>query len=329
VEVAPAPPVQFPSAVDSNSPAFWQFVWGQDRLHVLNSWENPSISQGTSLRRLGPPQPVRYSNRVNGGRWMEAVVQDSNGMLYGYYHYEPLGLCGSINTTAPRIGAARSWNNGLSWEDLGIFVEGYPNTMDCWTPNEYFGGGVGDFSVVLDQNQTDAYFFFTGYSGPTPRQGVSVGRLSWAQRNTPKGNLALWDRGVWRYPNGPVTQMRRGSYEPRPIYPALVSWHSRAESVDSFWGPSVHWNTFLNQYVMLLNRAVDFSWAQEGVYVSFSPELDDPAKWSEPVKIIDGGPWYPQVMGLERDRGTDKIAGSVARLFLGGRSDYYLVFRNR
>jgi hypothetical protein len=108
-----------------------------------------------------------------------------------------------------------------------------------------------------------------------------------------------------------------------------VSWHSRAESVDSFWGPSVHWNTFLNQYVMLLNRAVDFSWAQEGVYVSFSPELDDPAKWSEPVKIIDGGPWYPQVMGLERDRGTDKIAGSVARLFLGGRSDYYLVFRNR
>ena len=32
---------------------------------------------------------------------------------------------------------------------------------------------------------------------------------------------------------------------------------------DAFWGPAVHWNTHLQQYVMLLNRAFDPRWAQE------------------------------------------------------------------
>lgn len=327
VELIPAPSVQFPAAVDSNSPAFWQFVQGQNRLHLVMSLGNPSISLGTSIRRLGAAQPVRYSNSGNGGRWMEAVVQDGNGTLYGYYHNEPVGLCGTLNKTAPRIGAARSLDNGLSWQDLGVILEVPPTTLDCGTPNDYFAGGVGDFSVVLNHEQTDAYFFFTSYRGNTSRQGIAVGRMLWAQRNTPQGNLALWDGGAWRYAPGGIGQIRNRFFEPRPIYAAAVSWHDRSENVDSFWGPSVHWNTSLNQYVMLMNRASDSAWTQEGIYISFSPVLDDPGQWTEPLKIIDGGAWYPQVMGLERDLGTDKLAGSIARLFIRGQSDKYLVFR--
>jgi hypothetical protein len=323
-----APPIEFPSAVDSNSPAFWQFAQGQNRLHVVTSWENPSISQGLSVRRLGAARPVRYSNPSNGGRWMEAVLQASNGTLYGYYHNEPLGLCPGTKKTAPRIGAVRSLDNGLSWEELGILLEVPASSLDCNTPNEFFAGGVGDFTVVLDQQETDAYFFFTIYSGDKSRQGVAVARMPWAQRDTPQGNLAVWDRGLWRYPLGTASQIRRRSFQPLPIYAAAVSWHDRSESVDSFWGPSVHWNTFLNRYVMLLNRAADSEWTQEGIYVAFSPVLDDPEQWTEPRKIIEGGAWYPQVMGLERERGTDKVAGSISRLFIRGRSDYLLAFRN-
>jgi hypothetical protein len=152
--------------------------------------------------------------------------------------------------------------------------------------------------------------------------------MLWAQRDSPRGNVAVWDGEIWRYPSRNGSQIRRMS-EPRLIYPAAVSWHDRLESVDSFWGPSVHWNTFLNSYVMLLNRASDSAWTQEGSYIAFSPVLDDPARWTKPVKIIDGGPFYPQVMGLEKDRGTDKLAGSRARLFLRGRSEYFLVFQGQ
>lgn len=83
-------------------------------------------------------------------------------------------------------------------------------------------------------------------------------------------------------------------------------------------GPSVHWNTAVQQYVMLLNRTQDDTFAQEGIYVSFAPSLDDPTRWSIPQRLLAGGRWYPQVIGLEIGEGTDKLAGGVARFFIGG-----------
>ena len=44
------------------------------------------------------------------------------------------------------------------------------------------------------------------------------------------------------------------------------------------------------------------------------------------VKIMDGGQWYPQVMGIEDGLGTDKIAGRWARFFTGGTSDHLIQF---
>ena len=53
--------------------------------------------------------------------------------------------------------------------------------------------------------------------------------------------------------------------------PPAQAWHDADDRVDAFWGPAVHWNTALEQYVMLLNRAKDENYAQEGIYVSFAP----------------------------------------------------------
>jgi hypothetical protein len=80
---------------------------------------------------------------------------------------------------------------------------------------------------------------------------------------------------------------------------------------------------------MLLNRAVDSGFGQEGVYIAFSPVLDDPTQWTPPVKLMEGGYWYPQVIGLEKGQGTDKVAGAVSRFFLRGESEHFLVFRTR
>jgi hypothetical protein len=325
-DLVPAPLAVISANIDSNSPAFWQFVQGRNRLHIVTSWWTPSISRGFSVNRLRTGTPVKFLNSDAGGKWMEAILQDESGTLYGYYHNEPMGLCPGSKKTAPRIGAARSTDNGASWDDLGIILDG-GTFLDCSTPNEYFAGGIGDFTVILDGQKTDAYFFFTIYTGDKSRQGVAIGRMSWAQRDTPRGNVTVWDGQGWRFSLWNTVQIRRGPYAPRPIYAAEVSWHDPSGTVDSFWGPSVHWNAFLNQYVMLLNRASDSAWSQEGVYIAFSSVLDDPSKWTKPLKIVDGGPHYPQVIGLERDMGTDKLAGWKARLFLRGQSDSYIVFR--
>jgi hypothetical protein len=77
---------------------------------------------------------------------------------------------------------------------------------------------------------------------------------------------------------------------------------------------------------MLLNRAKDSAWAQEGIYVAFAPQLDQPASWSTPQKLLTGGRWYPQVLGTEVGSGTDRLAGERARLFIGGRSEYTIQF---
>jgi hypothetical protein len=113
-----------------------------------------------------------------------------------------------------------------------------------------------------------------------------------------------------------------------PVFPARIDWH-RADA-DAFWGPSVHWNHHLGQYVMLLNRAKDKDWSQEGVYVCFSRTLANPLGWSAPVKILDGlrrDQWYPQVVGLDAARQeTDKLAGRKARLFARGESRWEILF---
>ena len=44
-----------------------------------------------------------------------------------------------------------------------------------------------------------------------------------------------------------------------------------------------------------------------------------------PEKIISGGRWYPQVLGLGGD-GTDKLSGATARLFMSGRSEWAISF---
>jgi hypothetical protein len=77
---------------------------------------------------------------------------------------------------------------------------------------------------------------------------------------------------------------------------------------------------------MLLNRAADESYTQEGIYVSYAARLDDPRLWTPPQRILNGGKWYPQVMGLGVGSGTDKTADATARFFMSGRSDLTITF---
>ena len=111
-----------------------------------------------------------------------------------------------------------------------------------------------------------------------------------------------------------------------PIFPARTAWQTR--DTDAFWGPSVHWNTYLTRYVMLMNRSCCApEWPQEGIYISYATDLADPAAWSPPTRLLAGGDWYPQVIGLDAGRReTDKLAGQVARFYMHGKSVHEIVF---
>lgn len=323
------PAIAFPSPADSNSPAVWERVDGRQRLFLLTSDSGSTTRhEGTDSSRLTALGGVNIDDHPGDGVWFEAVVPDVDGTWYGFYHNElPARVCDDPRTI-PRIGAARSTDFGATWQNLGIVLASSPRSADCGSANEYFVGGVGDFSVMLDADHQYLYFFFSQYAARDSVQGVSVARLAWADRDEPAGKVSVWLRNRLWIPARTFTMAGGVGYHypsGSPIYPVTDAWHD-GSTVDAFWGPSVHWNTYLQQYVMLLNRARDAAWTQEGIYVAFSPTLDEPARWSTPQRLLAGGRWYPQVLGAEVGTGTDRLAGERARFFMGGRSEHVIQF---
>lgn len=312
-----APRFELPARIDSSNPAVWSLVDGVNQLFVISSWGGiPVRSIGESLESLRNGGPVAFASHPGHGVWFEAIIPDGEETWYGYYHHErPADSCGRPDRQLPRIGAMRSSDRGETWDDLGIIIDAPAGSAACQSANRFVLGGVGDVTAALDPDTRDIYLYFSQYSRDAAMQGVAVARLAWADRDEPVGKVSIWDDGAW-LPDGHGT----------PLVRARQPFHDRSSNADVFWGPSIHWNTHLEQYVMLLNRARDDHFNQDGIYVSYSPTLANPSQWTTPVKIMDGGGWYPQVIGMAAGIGTDRIAGRRARFFLTGRSERYIEF---
>jgi len=310
--------------IDCNSPAHWD----GGVLYMFYSTGHPYRSQGSDLQRLSrPSKRVAFDNEKSwleagqGARWIEATHKAADGKLYMWYHNEPPNVC-QKGKTAPRIGQMVSADNGMNWRDQGLILEAPADSLNCDSPNHYFRGGNGDFSVIPDREKAYVYFFISTYHRDVAEQGVSVARMKYADLENPKGKVYKWYQGAWAEAGlgGHVT----------PFIPVGTDWHR--PDADAFWGPSIHWNTHLEQWVILLNRAKDKSWAQDGIYASFNPDLSGPNGWSRPVKILDArglpkSKWYPQVVGTnDIEKGTDKLAGKKARLFVAGQSRWEIEF---
>ena len=330
----------FPNETDSNSPAVWELVGGQWAITLFNSVAGrPRVSDGPSVRRLVSRGEVTYAGTPpEQGVWFESVVREADAW-YAFYHNERAGVvCPGSGKVWPRIGAARSDDRGASWVDLGPVLETPASSVICASTNHYFvGGGVGDLTVRLDPDRQYAYFYYSQYAEVERQVGVAVARMAWADRDAPAGRLDVWVDGAWLPPS------RTGSDADEPssgevgwLYPVATpilrsanSWDDGRPGVDVFWGPSIHWNTSINTWVMLLNQSVGEAFEQGGVWVSYNDRLDDPSGWSAPTRLLQGGRWYPQVIGLDPTLGTDALAGGLSRFYMGGRSQHYITFGRR
>lgn len=320
IEIEDAPVLKFPSGTDCNSP-----IWYKDgKMFILNSTGHPTRSSGQNIETLVRGEPIIYNAWRDGGRWIESVHQEPDGTLYGWYHNEPAHLVPAsyqvgrqFPLTAPFIGAVVSYDNGDTWDDLGLVITGAPDQLNLEAHNFWFAGGNGDFSVIPDRKGEYIYFLFGSYYKDFTQQGISIARMRSADLKCPVGRIMKWYNSGWSEPglNGKVT----------PILPVQTEWYN--PNPDTFWGPSIHWNTAIEQYVVLMNRAIDPRWKQEGIYVSFTPDLSDPHRMTPPMKILDESGWYPQVVGLDTSKGeTEREAGEYSRIFIHGESKYYIRF---
>jgi hypothetical protein len=326
-----APRLTLPGEVDSSNPLVWDLADGSPRLFALSSWGGvPKLASGPDLGRLQVVGPATFTVYPGHGVWFESVVADPGGAWYGFYHHERAAdECGRHDRQLPRIGAARSTDRGLTWDDLGVILDAPPASLACDSSNRFVLGGVGDVSAMLEPGGQDLYLYFTQYGRDPGIQGVAVARLAWVDRDAPAGKVAVWNDGAWLPALGAAAEGEPATAWTYPAGTPLVRptrpFHDGSPAADVFWGASIHWNTHLEQYVMLLNRARDDQFNQDGIYVSYSPTLADPSAWSAPRKLMTGGGWYPQAIGLE-DAGTDRLAGRRARFFITGKSDQFIEF---
>jgi hypothetical protein len=214
-----------------------------------------------------------------------------------------------------------------------LIIDASPCAIRCDTASPWDAGGTGDFVFVLDEKREYFYFYGTSYDPRPEEQGVWAARMRFADRDNPSGKVMKWHKGRWQEPGlwGHVT----------PVFPSEVDYHRKDGAM--FWGPAIHWNTYLQQYVMMLNHAIDTRLNADGIYVSYNSDIGDPAGWSKPALVLnrdaihramtganlsrtktDNG-WYPQVIGTAKGE-TDKRVGRSGRFFMAGYSTLEVTF---
>lgn len=311
-ELRTATPLYMPAPVDSNSPA----VWNDGQLVLFNSSNVPLVSRSSNQFLPFDTDAVSLDEMAAIPVWMEAAWKDDDGTIFAWYHHEPAGVCSDSSLTAPIIGAMVSYDGGNSFEDLGPVLTA-ADVPNCHAQNGFFAGGHGDFSVVIDRDRHYFYFLFSNYGGDGSEQGIAVARMNFTDRFAPAGTVTKYFEGDWTEPGlgGRVT----------PLIRVTRPW--QFEDADAYWGPSVHWNSYLQQYVMLLNHACcGTRWPQKEIAISYSKDL---ITWTKPVTLLDdigfGPGYYPQVLGSHEGE-TDTLAGELARFYVQGVSHWEIIF---
>ncbi len=306
---------------------------------------------------------------LHGAVWFETVYQDERDTagrtLYAIYHNEnypqtlpydsatgqgyidrnwPVGLRGDTSTAAVcRIGVMKSADGGRSWDNRGLFIEDLQPRMILKPHNtsNTFAGGVGDPSAVAVGDYL--YLFFGEYSYPGEYdsasydattewsgQCISVARIEIDDLDNPEGKARRWDGQGFNAPyNGvgkPVPSLQ--------IHAEDGGGPASSPAGKFHWGPSVSWNSYLNEWVMLMGMVEGPSWLGGQIYISFNKNRDlgmgdNSQQWSKPQLLVDRPGhtlWNPSIQPMNTAEDVEKRRtclnlGREARLFFKDQHD--------
>lgn len=228
----------------------------------------------------------------NGGSWLMSVLPKPNNDFIGFYHAEYHWFPRNSSGIAWKsIGVTHSNDKGKTWEAGKQII-----TSATTKPASPTWGGTGDCCVVWDHiNNRWLCYYQEQY-------------ISMAISYDPQGAPGTWKK----YYYGDFTE------------DGLGGWQSPLPGLSTVPGgnPSVHWNTYLNKWVMVWH-----GWSPAQIYISVS---SNGINWDTPKSIIvselGGRAWYPTIIGI-----TDVVAGQVAKIYYADiSSDFsYRKFKSR
>jgi len=320
--------------------------------------------RGSFKSPLMPPNVPPGQEGLHGAVWFETVWQDpsdiSGKTLFAVYHNEnypstlpfdsltgrgyknnnwPQGLQGPESPAAVcRIGIMKSTDGGRSWENKGIFIEDLDPRLILKPHNtsETFAGGVGDPSAVANGDYLYLFYGEYGYPGVYNEENydrktewsgqcISVARIALKDLNDPEGKAFRWDGQGFSIPYDGIGQ---------PVASLRIPMEEGGGAASSpgggfHWGPSVHWNTYLNCWVMLMGKVVGPSWKGSQVFISFNKnanfiEPSESQEWTKPQLLFEKpgyNLWYPS---LQPQNTPDDIKNKYTCLRLGKKARFFV-----
>jgi len=304
-----------------------------------------------------PPNDPIGKPGLHGAVWFETVYQlpeDRTGKtLYALYHNEnypvtlpydsstgvgyidyrwPEGLTGPQSPAAVcRIGIMKSVDGGHSWENKGIVLEDLQPRMILkpFNTSKTFAGGVGDPSAIASGDHLFIFYGEYGYPGIYDSTKYDA-KTEWAGQCISIASIPLKDLDD---PVGKVKRWNGNSFSAayddigKPVASLQIPIENGGGAASSpgggfHWGPSVSWNTYLKQWVMLMGHVTGSSWKGSKIFISFNPNKDlgkgnNSQQWSKPKLLLDKPGhtiWYPS---LQPTQSKDDVANKYTCLQLG------------
>lgn len=229
---------------------------------------------------LGPGAKGAFDN---GGAWIYSVFRHSGSELIGFYHAEDHEFKSDPASTFiawKSVALALSHDNGQTWQKMGPIL-----TSHQAKPDRPTWGGNGDFCVVRDAKNARWICYYQEHI------------LCMAVSYDPQGRPGTW----FKFFNGSFSE------------PGLGGRNNSIPGLENYAGgnPSVHFNTYLQKWVMVWHTWDSTSPHPASFWLATSRDL---LHWEKPrVLLVPPDSlriWYPTILGQE----SDVLAGKTAWL---------------
>jgi len=257
-----------------------------DDLQMIWAGGTSYRTRGRSIFQMRGPEAVLKPGPAgsydNGGAWLFAVFRQDANSLIGFYHaedHEFIANPASKFIAWKSAALCKSDDDGKTWRKHGRII-----TSAVEKPAQPTWGGCGDFCVVWDgANSRWACFYQEHF-------------LCLAVSADRDGKPGSWKK----------------LYDGDFMEPGLGGRNSSLAGLEGHAGgnPSVHFNSFLDKWVMVWGTWDRGSPSPNSIWLSTSDNL---VNWSPPRLVVEASGrtrfWYPTILG-----GSDVEAGEKALL---------------